>query len=163
MYLSYLKEQRAWELLEKRNLFLALMLVKQNLDIMYKSYPCPEMLFHHFPNCCNWGVVPLPSLPSFLNILAFLRLISWSPISCLRWGSCPTAAQWGHEELSLSSTSGFCRGVVFSLFNFASGSLWISALWGDCHDLLTCAAQRGLWIHENNKVLWNKMDWINTC
>ena len=73
-----------------------------------------------------------PTQPSSQDILTFFRLISRSP--WLGWGSYLTTAQWGHDELSLSSTPGLCRGVVFSLCNVASSSLWISALQGDCHD-----------------------------
>lgn len=93
------------------------------------------MLFHHFLNSsnCKWWIVRYaPTQPSFLDILTFFRLISWSP--WLGWGSCPTAAQWGGDGLSLSSTLRLCREVVFSLCSVASSSLWISALQGDWHD-----------------------------
>lgn len=84
-------------------------------------------------------------------------MTNWSP--WLGWGSHPTAAQWGSDELSLSSTHGLCREVVFSLCNAASSSLdqcikgQLPLPWQH-----TCATQRGLWNHENQKVLWNRLN-----
>lgn len=94
---------------------------------------------------------------SSLDVLTFLRVTNWSPwLGC---GSHPTAAQWGSDELSLSSTHGLCREVVFSLCNVASSSLdqciERQLPWPWQH---TCATQRGLGNHENQKVLRNRLN-----
>lgn len=107
---------------------------------------------------CRWWIGGyVPTQPSFLDILTFFRLSSLSP--WLEWGSHPTAAQWRGDELFLGSTLGLCRKVGFSLCSVASNSLWISVMgWLLWPWQLTCVAQKYLWVHENQKVLWNRVN-----
>lgn len=91
---------------------------------------------------------------SSLDIFAFLRVANWIP--WLEWGSHPTAAQWGSDQLFLSSTHRLYRDVVFFFCNAASSSLdqCIKGQlpWPWQH------TQRGLWNDENQKVLWNRLN-----
>lgn len=95
----------------------------------YQCPRCPDTFFHHFLNPCSCWLV----MSDFLDILTFLRMANW--ISWLGWHSHPTAAQWGTDELSLSSAHRLCRDYYY-YFSFAMlpPAVRISALKDNCHD-----------------------------